>query len=288
MIVSFNRILIPVDFTVNTKVAIQKALALCEGPDSTLHLLHVSEMASTNIISLYQYFANYSFTSREFEFRALQKKLYEAKQFALTIRPDIQVTTWISQGTSVETEIVKKARKLNADIIVIGKNSHHSWLPFLNTVVPVRIAKKSGITVLTAKPGAINNSIKTVVLPIGDIFPESKVAVINALRKRFRIHIRLVTFLPGHDDLKVIPASLLNTYRMLKNNPSTNVSYDILHGNNKARSILSYCDKVSADLLIVNPGPETKIGWLNKQMSDVLPIYSKTQILAVHATYNKS
>lgn len=284
MDVSFNRILIPVDFTVNTKVAIRKALALCEGSDASIHLLHVSEMIPANIISIYQYFANYSFTSREFEFRVLQEKLRDAKQYALNIRRDINVSTWISAGPSVEAVIVEKAIKLNAGIIVIGKNSHHSWLPFLNTVVPGRIAKKSGITVLTAKPGAINNSIKTVVIPIGERFPDNKMAVINALRKKFRVHIRLVTFLPGQDHLKVIPSSLLNAYRMLKNNPSTNISYDILYGTNKARSILRYCDKVSADLLIVNPGAETRIGWLNKQMSDVLPAHSKTQILAVQAS----
>jgi nucleotide-binding universal stress UspA family protein len=282
MTASFNQILIPVDFTINTKVAIKKALALCHGSDAAIHLLHVARIVPTNIISIYQYFANYSFSSHEVDLRVAEEKMEEVRNYVLNIRQDISISTWVSFGISIEATIIEKARKLNADVIIIGKNSHHSWMPFLNTVVSSRIAKESGVTVLTVKPGAINNAIRTVVVPISDQFPVSKVAVINTLRKKFRIHIRLVTFLTGQDNSRVIPAALLNAYRVLKNNPSGSVSYEILYGHNKARSILKYCNKVNADMLIVNPGSETWIGWPNKQMSDMLPTHSKTQILAVH------
>lgn len=278
---NFRNILIPVDFTVNTKLAVRKALALCEGSESTIHLLHVSTVTSANIISIYQFFANYSFKDNQFDLKVASGRLEDLKKDISEIRNDIDIISWVLFNPSIESSIIEMARKLGADLIIIGKNSHHSWFPFLNTVVPSRISLKTGITVLTAKPGSMHNAIRTIVVPIGDNFPSSKLSVIKAIRSRFAVHIRLVTFLSAKDDGKVIPASLLNAYRLLRNNAANNVSYEILKGRNKAKAVLRYCNKVHADMVILNPQTETKVGWLNKQMVDLLPANSKTQVLAV-------
>jgi hypothetical protein len=95
------------------------------------------------------------------------------------------------------------------------------------------------------------------------------------------MRICLVTFSNSGDDSKSLPSSLLNTYRFFKTDSLNNVVIEVLKGNNKAKAILKYCEKVNADLLIVNPESEARIGWLNKQISDVLPVQSKTQVLAV-------
>jgi nucleotide-binding universal stress UspA family protein len=278
----FKNILVPIDFTVNTEVAIRKALTLSEGSSATIHLLHVSTVASMNIFSIYQYFANYSFRDNEFDMKVAKGKLETIRDYIASLRKDIEVVIWVLFNPSIEAAIIQMACRLNPDLIIIGKNSHHSWLPFLNTVVPSWIALKTGSTVLTAKPGAMNNAIRTIVVPISDNFPSTKISVINTFRNRFPVNVRLVTFLTAQNDLKVIPGSLLNAYRLLRTNVSSNVSYEILYGHNKARAVLRYCNKINADMVIVNPGIETKVGWLNKQMSDLLPTNSKTQILAVH------
>jgi hypothetical protein len=135
--------------------------------------------------------------------------------------------------------------------------------------------------VLTVKPGAINHPIKTVVIPVSKEFPERKIRIIHALRRKLRMHICLVTFPDTRDDQETLPASLLNAYRFFKADPLNDVDFAVLKGNNKAKAILEYCNKVNADLLIVDPGSETRIGWLNRHISDVLPIQSKTQILAI-------
>lgn len=252
----FSKILIPVDFTINTEVAIRKGMALCDATDSSIHLLYVSGK------------------------RAEAKNKLEAWRKVITdTRPDVVVDVRIEEKGPIENSIIKNALKLHVDLIIIGKNSHHSFLPMLNTVYPAKIAQKTGITVLTVKPGAKDHTIKTVVVPVGEQFPNNKVEVINALRKKFPINICLVTFFEG--DAKVIPASLLNAYRQLKAIPAMNITYQVLAGRSKMKAILSYCEKVNADLLIVNSATETRIGWLNQHISDVLPVGSKTQILAL-------
>jgi nucleotide-binding universal stress UspA family protein len=281
MNVKFSTILVPVDFTVNTEVAIKKALALCENPEATIHLLHIPKISVTNVVNFYQNYPWHSSKAEDSTIIEAEKQMEKLKNYILVIKRDINVITWVSYENSVESAIINKAKAIQADLVVIGKNSHHSWLPFLNTVVPVRVAKKTGMAVLTVKPGAINHQIKTVVIPISNKIPERKIATIDALRKKFRIHICLVTFLDNGDDPEILPSSLLNAYRYLKTGSMSNVDFEVLKGNNRAKSILNYCKKVNADLLIVNPESETRIGWLNKHISDVLPVQSKTQILAV-------
>lgn len=282
MNISFSKILIPVDFTVNTRIAIRKALSLCEGTNAAIHLLHVINERPARLFSIHQYFANNSFSSDHIGLQACRENLEKYRTYILSIRRDIEIAEWITIQKSIEEAIIEKSKEISADLIVIGTNSHHSWLPFLNTVVPATIAKKSGVAVLTVKPGSVNDAIRTVVVPVGEGFPYNKVAAINALKKRFRFQTRLVTFRSTQDGAVIVPGSVLNAYRILKNNPDSQVSYEVLYGTNRAKTILDYCNRVNADLLILNPETEMKIGWLNRQIPDVLPVHSKTQILAIN------
>ena len=281
MKVGFDNILIPVDFTVNTTVAIRKALSLANGTNASIHLLHNTLNQPSSFFNLYQYLARYALHGNQFYIQRSKQKLERFRRYILGMHSGIEVNTWITIEKSIEKAIIEKSRMIGADLIIIGKNSHHSWLPVLNTIVPANIASKTGIAVLTVKPGSMDGAIRTVVVPIGEGFPYNKVAAINELKRRFRFQIRLITFQSSQDGTLIVPGSLLNAYRILKNSPDSQVSYEVIYGNNRTKSILAYCTKVNADLLIVNPETEMKIGWLNKQISDVLPVHSKTQILAV-------
>ncbi|MEO8403822.1 MAG: universal stress protein [Chitinophagaceae bacterium] len=281
MSTKFNTILVPVDFTINTDVAIKRATDLCDGNNATIHLLHVPKMSTASIISYYQYFARYTRIGPEFDYSKLTTKLEKLKQKITAIRKDIIVSAWVSDGPTVEMVIAEKADRLGADLIIIGKNSNHSWVPFLNTVVPSRLSKKTGRPVLTVKPGSANQDIKMVVVPVDEKFYENKLAIIQELRKKNRFHIRLIACLNSNDKKEAASASLVRAFRILKANTVNNVSYEIIRAENKPRAIAKYCNRVEADLLIVNPESETRIGWFNTHISDILPKESRTQVLSV-------
>jgi hypothetical protein len=77
------------------------------------------------------------------------------------------------------------------------------------------------------------------------------------------------------------PSALLQVYQWLKTSIHCPVEYAVLEGQNKAKSILDYAEKVNADILLIHPESESRIGWLNKQISDVLPPASKIQVLTL-------
>ncbi|MET0464317.1 MAG: universal stress protein [Chitinophagaceae bacterium] len=273
----FHTILIPVDFTLNTEVAIAKTLGLLENSDVAIHLLHVRRPSL--FLRLLQRLAGAP--DQEFKARiaqrmeALVSRIHKAK-------PGIRVTTWIDNMQAVEKAISAKAVYVSADLLVIGKHSPGWGLPFGRKVIPARIAAATGVPVLTVKPGSLKNPIRTVVIPVGPKFPKKKLELLDAWRNTPECTIRLVSCLSHDKDDAYSKDSLLNTFRLLKTSWPGSVEYDVLRGNNHAKALLNYCKKVKADMLIVYPGEETNAGiFPARYISDLLPSDSRTQILAI-------
>jgi nucleotide-binding universal stress UspA family protein len=269
----FNTILIPVDFTINTETAIKKALEVVDIKDASIHLLHVLTQ-------------NNSLTDRAqsndwMNHTNALEKLNQWKQVIEEIVPGVKVIYWLQYGP-VQAAIEKKAAELDADLIVIGKQNAHYWFPFLNTVMPSDLETISGTAVLTVRPGALHHTIKTVVVPVSETVPHHKMEVITALCKRTNIKIHLVTFAAGTEMIdKAAATPLLKVYQWLKNALHCPVEYALLEGQNKAKAVLAYAEKIDADILLLHSKTETTIGWPNKQLPDVLPSYSKMQVITV-------
>jgi len=272
----FSTIVVPVDFSINSDVAINKALEMAEEP-AVLHLVHVMDHASFNlpVVKLKK-------TTHPAERTTARKMLQEWKQSIEDDFHEIEVRTWIVAASSCQQAIADKAKEVQADLIVIGKSSSHTWFPFLNTITSSTLSELTGIAVLTVKPGSLHNKIKTVVVPVTDHLAQNKIEVVAALCKRYKMKVYLVTFLnDDHVPEEFSASSLLQVYQWLKNTLHCSVEYAVLHGSNKARSILSYAETINADILLVNPKSETRMGWWNRQISDVLPSQSKVQVLTV-------
>lgn len=267
--------MIPVDFTINTKLALEKALAFAN--DSTeLHLLHVIGTSGIyNRIFSLSYFDNKPLSADE-----ARQELEKLKNELVHERPGIRVFTAVADGGNVEKSIWQEAGRVGADLIIIGKSSEH-WLPVFNTVLCGRLARNTRLPVLTVKPGALNHDIRTVVIPVEKKFSFSKVPGMLSLIKKTRMQICLLAFADEQQGSDHLPPSLLNSYRLFKKNAFNEVSFNIIREHNKGRAVLNFCQSVNADLLIVNPESETGLGWFNGHLSDTLPAASKTQILAV-------
>lgn len=279
----FNTILIPVDFSANTDIAVSKALSISQQNRCTIHLLHVLQMGPANLLDYAKYlFRGYSQNQMQAVIGDFEDRLGYIKASIERKRDNVLVYTTVCFGENVEDTILKKAADLRAELIILGKRSAHSKFPRLNTVIPGRIAQSSGIPVLTVKPGSKDTELKSVVIPVGASFPASKLAVMEAMQSTAAMQIMLVVFPYDEDARSFSKQTLLNTFKTLKNQSANPVRYIVLHGKNKAKALLRYCNEMEADMLIVHPGTETTINhWVNSQISDFLPASSKTSVLAV-------
>lgn len=278
----FDTIFVPVDFSVNTDTALEKAASLC-ADQGCIHLFHVqrTDHSLKGVIAAKLFGLS---TSELMETRmALKFQLGVLKDRIGVARPDISVYSWVDFGTPVERAIIRKSVYLGADLIIIGKNRPHSFGSLLSTVIPTRIASLSGVAVLTVKPGCLATPIKTVVLTIGHKYPAEKVALLSALHTTQRMKIRLVSFKKNRTGRKIPDSSLIQALRTLRHMTPFPVEYDVLKGQNAGKELLQYCQDVCANVLIVQPGVETQVnGWFRTYLADLLPADSATQILSVN------
>ncbi len=276
---SFKTILLPVDFSINTEVAVNKALEITERQSGSIHLLHVYPQINSNLIPIAR--RNHNDESA----RSAEQKLLKWKMFIENSIPSINVTYNLERHSSIQRCIEQKAIQIQADLVVIGKNSNHFWLPFLNTVLPNELCEVTGSAVLTVKPGSLNNKIKTLVVPITTEVPRYKMDAITALSKKASLKVYLVTF----SNEQNIPAdfsasALLKVYQWLKESIHCQVEYSVLHGNNKAKALMLFAEKINADVLLLDTSSETKVGWMNRHISDILEPGSRVQVLALNRT----
>jgi hypothetical protein len=274
----FKNILIPVDFSINTEVAVKKSLEIIEPEKSVIHLFHVQKILPPWFSSYQGRFFRNSLQGTPSHY-TLNKKFTEWELLIKNTSPFIKVTSESKKAASIEKAVIKKAKQSNPDIIIVGKNSHHTTFPFLNTVSPGRIAKDTGFPVLMVKPGSISNKVKSIVVPIGSSVPRRKIELLLALRKKFRISIHLVTFLqknPGTNEYASF--ALVDTYELAH----CPLGHEVLKGDNIARSTLKYAQQIKADMLLVDPEKETRLtSFSGKHISDVLLPDSRLQILTV-------
>lgn len=256
---SFRQILVPVDFSINTEISIAKACALAS-PDTTIHLMHVREGRGDDHVEALTGLAGF-----------IQ-------------RQNLSVEMHLVEQARVEASVIETAKRINADLIVIGKKNHHSFFPFLNTVLSSNIAEGTSCPVLTVKPGSLNKKLETVVMPVTELFPTRKIELLAALGNRATLNIHLLTILRNNQQPDSHTASaLLQAMKSIRSRLQCQVQHSIIHSNNKAAATLRYAEKVGADILLVNPETETTIStWITKKdIADAVNPGSQLQVLSV-------
>jgi len=276
----FKSILIPVDFSGNTEAAVNQAIELACINDSTIHLLHVIKpKAILGVIP-----PNNQSISKVDEDYYAEKIMSKLQEWKFTIEQSLsycKVKTYVAQGI-VYANIQNVAKQIKPGLIIIGKTSNHKCFSLFNSVCPNELAKSTRYPVLTVMKKTVGTKIKIIVVPVGSFIPSRKIELVIELAKKFRAAIHLVTIPNKIDFEETRGNSFLETYRILKNGLTSPIEHHILKGNNLPKAILEYAECIGADLILVNPGSETKISNLTgKHINDVLTTSSKLKILSI-------
>ena len=271
MAIVFTKLLIPVDFTVNTEIAIKKAIGLIGADKVVLHLLHV--------------------VPPRHPLSALAART-RLDQLALQIKTDYpgpEIKTHVLKG-AVQKMIIDCANMLTPDMIIIGKqNQRRHWaINFLTgrstKVSPDTVAKKTNSPVLTAKPGSIDSRTRVIVIPIRDFLPQRKLDWAILLARRYRAQVHLLAI--QKDDHKgALPQAFLKAYHQLRESLHHPIEFSAVTRHDLARATLSYAELIMADMILLNPATESGIGG-SRHISDLLRRDSKIQVLDVEPYKN--
>jgi nucleotide-binding universal stress UspA family protein len=276
----FKNILIPVDFSVNTEVAVKHAIELTDASGSSIHLLHVVKPKNIwNKVSVSKQPGS-SLSGNHYE-NDIIIKLQEWKHAIEESIQNSNVTVCIVEG-AVHNSIADAAKQIKPQLLIIGKKNNSGYFTFFNTVDPNGLAKSTGCPVLTAMQGAFNTKTKIIVVPVGSIIPKRKIELVVVFAEKYRAKIHLVAMQNKMGAADIERKALLDTYRILKTGLPNPIEYHLLNATNFTKATLDYAECIGADIVFVSPETETKISnFTGKHINDVLASTSKLKILSV-------
>jgi nucleotide-binding universal stress UspA family protein len=286
MTAAFHKILIPVDFSVGTEIAVKKAIGLIEKENAVIHLLHVMKpkFFSGFFPRLLPWLSPVR-PSEKYAFWKVQKELDQWKETIADHVPGIRVCANIVSGHSVQDMVIRSANLLQPDLVIIGKQGdgrRFSW--FHPSISPDYIAKKSNCPLLTAKPGSLHSQTKVIVVPVQDFVPERKLELAILIAKKYRAQVHLVTIRGNSRRKDSAPGqAFIQTYHQLREKLHHPVEYFSSTIHDPARATLDYAQFIMADMILVNPKTESGISSFagSRHISDLLGRDSKLQVLDV-------
>jgi len=268
MVLHFKDILVPVDFSVNTELAVKKAVELMQDKEGTIHLLYVR-------LSIFTGNGKDALPA---------KKMNEWKLSIEEMYPGIHVETYLREGYSVQQQVQSMAIKIQPQLIIIGKHNYHKWFSFLNTIDPDKLGKSTSCPVLTVKLGSLHNKIRSIVFPVKTFVPNRKIDLLITIAKIYRARIYLVILTDSEKNAEPSPLcqAFVETYRLLKSSLTTPVEHKIATGPNLARASLDFARSINADMILISPDAEARISLLTRQqVNNVVKGNSKLAVLSV-------
>jgi nucleotide-binding universal stress UspA family protein len=225
---STNSILVPIDTTEQSVIALNQSYNLARHTNSTIVLLSVEEDVSS-----------YS----------LQRKLAELAKEAAS-KSGRPVETMLRKGNVFE-EIHKVADVLNP-LVMVGLTDKLS----ISTIIgrnAFKMVRTSRHPVMTIRGRQNRNEYKTILLPL-DLTKESREKVDKAveLAKRFNSTIRVISVLSQTDE-EAENKLIAYSNQVWKYIRSQNIRATVrtLRGSNPAQLILEYGQQIDADLILI-------------------------------------
>ena len=146
---SFRRILHPTDFSVASRPAFKRALALARNNDASLTILHV--IAPFAPILGEGYIPPRTWESIELQVRSqAQREL--AKLVARARKAEVRATSLVQEGPAAD-RIVRAARARRADLVAMGTHGRSGLARLVLGSVAERVVGSAPCPVLTVRAG---------------------------------------------------------------------------------------------------------------------------------------
>lgn len=249
MIQQTNKILVPVDFSEQSLIALDQSYNLAKEYNAEITLLYIIE--DSGILS--KLFSNEQHDNIKSE---IQKQL---DRLALDVenKSKIKVNTLIAKGAIYE-KIAEIAELINATMIIMGTNGSDSLKKRFIGSNALRVTRESKIPVITIKGKHHRNGCKNIVLPL-DLTKQTREKVTIAIELSRLFHgaaIRVVSILFTDDEFLVnkLTRQLLQVKAFLEKE-GVDCSAEIINAvkgkDSLAQNVISYAEKVDGDLIMI-------------------------------------
>lgn len=243
-----NHIIVPVDFSAQSKIALNQSYNLARLTNSAITLIHViDEDMFSSMINL--------FSDKEQQEDLLMTGIrVKLAELALEVKEKsgLEVETRIERGKIYE-QVVEVAEKLNASFIIMGTNGAATLRKKFIGSNAVRVINAAHCPVITIKGKEHRTGCQTIVLPL-DLTKETKEKVSNCIEiaKFFNSEVKVISVIDTSDEFLVNKMTRqLDQVTDYISNSDIRCTGEIIHHRNVSDTIIDYCTKVKADLLII-------------------------------------
>lgn len=275
----FNKILIPVSFSENISRLVAIAADMALQYQCQLHLLHVlPTLPVTGFPITGAYLPDLSDHEAERkELEILLQKL--AHDIELVNKGNTLVSYSLLLG-DWEESIIATVEVQHCDLVLIYQKKKLSYRKSL-PVNPDHIASRSNIPVITVPYNRRLTGLHAIVIPITDFLPVRKLIYGVYLASTYNAQVKLLGI--ENDKTKgKVHYYLQKAYLLIRNNSSLKVDLDTIVSNNVAEAVNQFALLQSADLVIVNPGVQTRMpGWFSSLFGNIIQKYANPPVLTV-------
>ncbi len=237
-----NHILVPIDFSAQSIVALEQSYNLARLTKADLTLIHIMD-ESFHL----PFFAKKDNNSVEKKIKKEMEKLASDTMAKVSIHVNVMIT----KGKVYE-EIQKAARKLKSSFIVMGTNGSVGLKKFIGSNA-LRVIREAPCPVITIKGKKHRFGCKNIVLPL-DLTKETREKVNKSIEiaRLFSSTIHLVTVLTTDDEfiVKKLQLQMKQVHEFIANK-DINCTVEFITSDDIITSITNYCKKIKADLLMI-------------------------------------
>lgn len=275
-----SKILIPVDFSETSLLAIKHGAIIAQRTGGSIHLLHV---VNTHFASQNMFVPLVTLDQSEIENKASQKLNEVAEQMKADYKLDIQ--TAVCTG-SPSNEISSYAKEKLIDLVIMGT---HGYSPIEQLVIgstALKVITKSPCPVLAMSSAAApSNGYSKILIPIDNTAnSRQKVNYTLELAKKFGASVYAIALLGSNEesDRGSMDTILHQIDELAKEKNVSFVSEIISNVKNRATTTVEHGLKIGADLTVIMTDQDAELsGFFLGPYSQQVIHLSKIPVIAI-------
>lgn len=258
----------PVDFSNRSKRAAVKALLLAEEFRSAVTFIYVTGTMplKTAPVSNRLFSQNYAAAGNLKEIESKLGKIIQAAVDKTGAKADN--TTVVLSGTWHD-RLIDYVNNHVIDVVIISQKRGFSGTKAMN-FNPDKIAAATNVPVITIPSNRQITGLHSILIPVTDFLPVRKIMYGIYMASANNATVKLLGVENGKNAEKN-EYYLYKAYKLIRDNCSVKIELGTIKGNNVAEAVNEYALRSTADLIIVNPGTQTRMpGFFSAFFTNIL------------------
>ena len=274
----FTKILVPVSFNKGARWPVDKAVQIANKFDCDIHMVNVQSPAPAIPFLPISFFPGTFTRPVSAEVKAKMKELEILHNSKLKNGLMITSATYTGHWQSVLKDMIIAE---HIDLVLIPRGHKRLGSSLLRRININKLAQETGCPIMTVTRNFNANHLQNIVVPVFDLLPVRKLTMATYLS----FETSACIYLMGKDDFASARSGagyLFRAYQLLNEYGRMNIRCSLQDNEDTASSTLSYAKNVNANLIVVNPGRESRLkGWWNKLRGKYLCSESDIPVMTV-------